>query len=172
VVQYVVDFVAQIYLGYLMTFVLSLTGGNNEPGKYHTTKLGFINGIDQFDPLEFGISAKEAENFDPAIRLALEAAQTVPPLFCFPVPATDQVFQALQDAGISYRGSNTGVFFGNLVTTVDELGHDVYDANNYSGIGRCVSSRANRISFAFDLCGPSLTVDTGTFLAFIPNTHV
>lgn len=44
---------------------------------YHTTKLGFINGIDQFDPLEFGISAKEAAGFDPAIRLTLEAAQAV-----------------------------------------------------------------------------------------------
>lgn len=55
-------------------------GGKDEPGKYHITKLGFINDIDQFDPLEFGISAKEAANFDPAIRLALEASQTVRPL--------------------------------------------------------------------------------------------
>ena len=54
-----------------------LPGGKDEPGKYHTTKLGFISGIDQFDPLEFGMSAKEAANFDPAIRLTLEAAQAV-----------------------------------------------------------------------------------------------
>lgn len=64
---------------------LSSTGGKDEPGKYHTTKLGFINGIDQFDPLEFGISAKEAAYFDPAIRLTLEAAQAVrPPCSTFP----------------------------------------------------------------------------------------
>jgi acyl transferase domain-containing protein len=52
-------------------------GGKDEPGKYHCTKGGFISGIDQFDHLEFGISAKEAGNFDPAIRLTLEAAQAV-----------------------------------------------------------------------------------------------
>lgn len=68
-------------LGCLVTFVLALTGGKDEPGKYHTIKLGFINDVDQFDPLEFGISAKEAANFDPAIRLTLEAAQAVCPLF-------------------------------------------------------------------------------------------
>ncbi|KAF9241407.1 putative nonribosomal peptide synthetase [Melanogaster broomeanus] len=118
-------------------------GGKDEPGKYHCTKGGFISGIDQFDHLEFGISAKEAGNFDPAIRLTLEAAQA-----------------ALQDSGIDYRGSNTGVFFGNLLTTVDELDDDRYEIDNYNGVGRCVSIRANRISFTFDLRGPSLTVDT------------
>ncbi|KIJ63457.1 polyketide synthetase [Hydnomerulius pinastri MD-312] len=118
-------------------------GGKDEPGKYHTTKSGFISGIDQFDHLEFGISAKEAAHFDSAIRLTLEAAHA-----------------ALQDSGIDYRGSNTGVFFGNLLTTADELDDDRYEINNYNGVGRCVSIRANRISFTFDLRGPSLTVDT------------
>ncbi|KAH7890103.1 putative nonribosomal peptide synthetase [Phlebopus sp. FC_14] len=118
-------------------------GGKDEPGKYHCTKAGFISGIDQFDHLEFGISAKEAAHFDPAIRLTLEAAHA-----------------ALQDSGIDYRGSNTGVFFGNLLTTVDELDDERYEINNYNGVGRCVSIRANRISFTFDLRGPSLTVDT------------
>ncbi|KAH7905697.1 thiolase-like protein, partial [Hygrophoropsis aurantiaca] len=118
-------------------------GGKDEPGKYHCTKAGFISGIDQFDHLEFGISAKEAAHFDPAIRLTLEAAHA-----------------ALQDSGIDYRGSKTGVFFGNLLTTADELDDDRYEINNYNGVGRCVSIRANRISFTFDLRGPSLTVDT------------
>lgn len=77
-VWYVIDFVALPPL-----FGDTWSGGKDEPGKYHTTKLGFINGIDQFDPLEFGISAKEAANFDPAIRLTLEAAQAVRPLFLF-----------------------------------------------------------------------------------------
>ncbi|EIW85840.1 hypothetical protein CONPUDRAFT_80229 [Coniophora puteana RWD-64-598 SS2] len=118
-------------------------GGPNEPGKYCAAKAGFINGIDQFDPLEFGISSREAQHLDPAIRLTLEAAQ-----------------DALQDAGIDYRGSKTGVFFGNLLTTTDELDDERYEMNNYNGVGKCVSIRANRISFTFDLRGPSLTVDT------------
>ncbi|KAG6329744.1 hypothetical protein ID866_9345, partial [Astraeus odoratus] len=101
----------------------------DEPGKYHCTKAGFINGIDQFDHLEFG--------------LTLEVAHA-----------------ALQDSGIDYRGSNTGVFFGNLLTTTNELDDDRYEINNYNAVGRCVSIRANRISFTFDLRGPSFTVDT------------
>ncbi|KAH7909125.1 putative nonribosomal peptide synthetase [Hygrophoropsis aurantiaca] len=117
--------------------------GKDEPGKYNCTKAGFISDIDQFDHLEFGISAKEAAHLDPAIRLTLEAAHS-----------------ALQDSGIDYRGSKTGVFFGNLLTTQDELDDDRYEINNHNGVGRCVSIRANRISFTFDLRGPSLTVDT------------
>ncbi|KIJ60828.1 polyketide synthetase [Hydnomerulius pinastri MD-312] len=118
-------------------------GGKDEPGKYHTAKGGFITDIDMFDALEFGISAKEAPHFDAAIRLTLEASH-----------------QALQDSGIDYRGSKTGVYFGNLLTTNFELDEDRFEINSYNGIGKCVSIRANRISFTFDLRGPSLTVDT------------
>jgi len=57
------------------------TGGRDEPGKYHCTKAGFINSIDQFDPLEFGILAKEAAHFDPPIRLTLEAVGIPPSAF-------------------------------------------------------------------------------------------
>lgn len=78
----------------------------------------------------------------------------------------------MQDSGIDYRGSNTGVFFGNLLTTVDELDDERYEINNYNGVGRCVSIRANRISFTFDLRGPSLTVDTGMHLIFVSNIFV
>lgn len=38
---------------------------------------GFINGIDQFDTLEFGISMKEAQQLDPSSRLILEVAHLV-----------------------------------------------------------------------------------------------
>ena len=58
------------------------------------------------------------------------------------------------------------MFFGNLLTTVDELDDDRHEVTNYNGVGRCVSMRANRISFTFDLRGPSLTVDTGMSLRF------
>jgi acyl transferase domain-containing protein len=38
---------------------------------------GFVNDIDMFDPLEFGISMKEAQCLDPSLRLTLEAAHQV-----------------------------------------------------------------------------------------------
>ncbi|KAF9238195.1 putative nonribosomal peptide synthetase [Melanogaster broomeanus] len=124
-------------------FLRNKVGGEKDPGKYHTAKGGFIHDIDMFDPFEFGISTKEASHSDVAIRLALEASH-----------------QALQDSGIDYRGSKTGVYFGNLLSTTFEVDDDRFERNSYNSIGKCVSIRANRISFTFDLRGPSLTVDT------------
>lgn len=49
----------------------------DEPGKYNTSMCGFINAIDQFDTLEFGISMKEAQQLDPSSRLILEVAHLV-----------------------------------------------------------------------------------------------
>ena len=65
------------------------------------------------------------------------------------------------DSGIDYRGSNTGVYFAQLLTSTGELIDDRYDINNFHGLGKCIALRANRVSFTFDLRGPSLTVDTG-----------
>jgi acyl transferase domain-containing protein len=38
---------------------------------------GFIDAIDHFDTLEFGISMKEAQQLDPSSRLILEVAHLV-----------------------------------------------------------------------------------------------
>ena len=65
------------------------------------------------------------------------------------------------DSGIDYRGSNTGVYFAQLLTSTGELIDDRYDINNYHGLGKCIALRANRVSYTFDLRGPSLTIDTG-----------
>lgn len=54
-------------------------GGKDEPGKYNSAMGGFISGIDLFDPLEFGISMKEAQHLDPSLRLTLEVAHQARP---------------------------------------------------------------------------------------------
>ena len=56
---------------------LNIQGTKTEPGKYAATLGGFVSGIDLFDPLEFGISQKEAQYLDPSLRLTLEAAHQV-----------------------------------------------------------------------------------------------
>lgn len=71
------------------------------------------------------------------------------------------------DSGINYRGSNTGVYFAQLLTSTGELIDDRYDVNGYHGLGKCIAIRANRVSFTFDLRGPSLTVDTGEWFVKI-----
>ena len=140
-----------------------IQGTKTEPGKYASTKGGFVSNIDLFDPLEFGISQKEAQYLDPSLRLTLEAAHQVRAFFA-PFPTSqliNRAFQALVDSGIDYRGSNTGVYLGQLLTSTNELADDRYEIDNHNGVGKCVAIRANRISFTFDLKGPSFVLDTG-----------
>ncbi|GJJ08178.1 Type I Iterative PKS [Clathrus columnatus] len=55
-----------------------------------------------------------------------------------------QAFNALQRSGVDYRATNTGVFVG----------------CSYYMTGTALSITANRISYVFDLLGPSTVVDT------------
>ncbi|KAI8820281.1 putative nonribosomal peptide synthetase [Fimicolochytrium jonesii] len=115
----------------------------DEPGKYCAPTAGFVDDIDMFDPTEFGISVKEAQLLDPSLRLSLEVAH-----------------QALHDSGAAYRGTNTGVYLAQLLTSTAELEDDPYEIDHNNGVGKCVAIRANRISYTFNLQGPSLVIDT------------
>lgn len=66
--------------------------------KTHIRYGGFIPGADQFDPLFFRLSPKEAEHMDPRQRLFLEES-----------------WKAIEDAGYSLEemsGSKCGIFVG------------------------------------------------------------
>ncbi|HYR11832.1 MAG TPA: acyltransferase domain-containing protein, partial [Longimicrobium sp.] len=108
---------------------------------------GFLEGIDGFDPLFFGISPVEAEEMDPQQRLMLEAS-----------------WQALEDAGVpprSLAGSRTGVFFGVVWRDYAEL-HAASGARitSHTGVGQAPAIVPNRVSYLLGLQGPSLAVDT------------
>jgi acyl transferase domain-containing protein/acyl carrier protein len=119
-------------------------------GKTYTRHAGLINRMDQFDPHFFGISPREAQAMDPQQRLLLETA-----------------WEALEDAGQvpeQLAGSRTGVFigisthdYGDLMSAVTErkVGLD-----QYLPLGSALCIAANRISYCFDLRGPSFAVDT------------
>ncbi len=113
-------------------------------GARHAALLDDIRG---FDAAFFEMSAAEAERTDPQHRLALEVA-----------------LHALEDAGMSrerLRGSSTGVFLA--ICNSDHWHHEITDLDGigpYSVGGSLPSMAANRISYHFDLRGPSLTVDT------------
>jgi acyl transferase domain-containing protein len=119
------------------------------PGRMTPREGGFLDRVDTFDAAFFGISGRVAEQMDPQQRLLLEVC-----------------WEALEDAGIvpaTLAGSRAGVFvgacsqdYGGLQTSVDE----VEGLGAHSATGMYASILANRLSYAFDLHGPSMTVDT------------
>lgn len=116
-------------------------------GFSYTFAGGYIDQPLHFDPLAFGISPREAAQVDPQQRLLLEL-----------------VWEALEDAGIppsSIAGERVGVYVG--ASNVDYQGaasidQAVMESHFITGISLAIAS--NRISYTFDLKGPSLTVDT------------
>jgi acyl transferase domain-containing protein/NADPH:quinone reductase-like Zn-dependent oxidoreductase/acyl carrier protein/short-subunit dehydrogenase len=118
-----------------------------ERGKSYTWAAGVIDGVDRFDAAFFGISPREADQIDPQQRLLLELA-----------------WEALEDAGIpagKIAGSGAGVYIGASsgdygdIRTGDPAGGDAYFMT-----GVTASILANRVSYIFDLHGPSFSVDT------------
>ena len=120
-----------------------------KPGKTQSRWGGFIEGIDQFDPQLCGIAPREAASMDPQQRMLLEVA-----------------FRAMEDAGHPQQkmaGRSVSVFVGvssfdYAVSGLSYQDRGVIDA--YSNTGGSSSIAANRISYCFDLRGPSVAVDT------------
>lgn len=122
----------------------------NAPAKTYVRKGGFLReALDRFDAGYFGISPREANYMDPQQRLLLEVS-----------------VEAMEDAGIpvtDLAGSDTGVFIGGF--TLDSLLLQMSPLNrenigSHSATGASMTMLANRISYSFDLRGPSISSDT------------
>lgn len=113
---------------------------------------GFLSEFDKFDAQFFGISSREADQMDPQERLFLECAwhgMENASLF-------GERAENLKE-GQSYK---IGVFVGLTTNTYSLLTADHW-RNGAADIPAAVPwSAANRVSFAFNLSGPSLAVDT------------
>ena len=118
------------------------------PGKMYTTRAGFLDQVDQFDPQFFKISPREAVNMDPQQRLLLEVS-----------------WEALENAGqLNDRLSNsaTGVFVG---ITINDYGHllrakGLSELDAYFMSGNALNSASGRLSYMLGLQGPSMAIDT------------
>lgn len=99
-----------------------------------------------FDARLFGISPRLATWMDPQQRMLLEAS-----------------WHALESAGIApetLRGTDTAVY---VSTTAGDWRQRMADAgvvDRYSALGLLLTYLSSRISFQYDLHGPSMTVDT------------
>ncbi|KAL8787994.1 MAG: hypothetical protein Q9213_001886 [Squamulea squamosa] len=104
--------------------------------------------IAAFDAGFFAIHPTEASSMDPQQRVQLETA-----------------FEALENAGLTLediRGSDTAVYVAVFGRDYDQmLCKDPLEFGKYHMTGTGNSIVSNRISYMFDLKGPSMTLDTG-----------
>lgn len=114
-----------------------------------STRGGFLLTEDArlFDHSFFGMQQTEVETLDPSQRKLLEVT-----------------YEALENAGEtldSVSGTRTGVFVGNFA-----IDHSVIQSRDpefprpYVSTGTSLSLLSNRISYIFNLKGPSVTLDT------------
>ncbi|KAI1827688.1 lovastatin nonaketide synthase [Xylaria intraflava] len=114
-----------------------------------TTTHGFFleQDIATFDAPFFSVTPKEASGMDPAKRLLLEVA-----------------YEAFENAGLpidTITGTQTGVYVGSMTSDYEVLStRDMLDAPYMAAAGSSEAMTANRVSWFFDLRGPSLTLDT------------
>lgn len=124
------------------------------PIKMITKWGGFVEDVDKFDASFFGISPREAQRMDPQQRWLLELT-----------------WEAFEDAGekpINWRGSATGVYVGissNEYGSIQMMGESDIDVHTNSGSTLSIAS--NRISYLYDLKGPSISVDTACSSALV-----
>ncbi|NKB62232.1 MAG: SDR family NAD(P)-dependent oxidoreductase [Gammaproteobacteria bacterium] len=127
---------------------------NQVDGRIHTKRAAMVDHIDQFDADFFGISPREAMRMDPQQRWLLEIT-----------------WEAMEDAGLvpsQLRGSNTGVFVGISGSDYASLQfQNLKDIDVHTNAGVSLSIASNRISYLFDLRGPSLSIDTACSSALV-----
>ncbi len=121
----------------------------HKPGAIHATRAGLMSAVDEFDAGFFGISPTEARRMDPQQRHVLESC-----------------FRAIEDAGTpleNLAGRDVAVIIGAGTSDYATLVRGPTERTNLGGTsnpGSALSIVSNRVSYLFDLRGPSFTVDT------------
>ncbi|MFJ4433618.1 SDR family NAD(P)-dependent oxidoreductase [Pseudomonas sp. NPDC089395] len=117
------------------------------PATSYTFASGSLGDVSAFDAGFFNISPREAGMMDPQQRILLEMC-----------------WETFENAGVkpsSLRGSNCGVYLG--IASVEQayrLVDDMAAIDGATATGNTMSIAANRLSFFYDLRGPSMAIDT------------
>jgi acyl transferase domain-containing protein/enoyl-CoA hydratase/carnithine racemase len=122
-------------------------------GRHYSKWGGFIEGVDEFDARFFNVSPLEAETIDPQERLFLQHA-----------------WMAIEDAGYTRAAlqmpqendlpGQVGVYAGVMYGEYQLFGAEASLQGNRMGFASNLASIANRVSYALNLHGPSMAVDT------------
>ncbi|CAG7721244.1 unnamed protein product [Allacma fusca] len=117
------------------------------------TRMGVINSLNKFDAEFFSVPPKFCDIMDPRLRKLLEVCH-----------------EAVVDSGVvpkSIKGTRTGVFIGVSDSDAGAITKRTKKRTNMYGVlGNESSMLANRISYNFDLNGPSLAVQTACSSGF------
>ncbi|MFD2421811.1 SDR family NAD(P)-dependent oxidoreductase [Amycolatopsis pigmentata] len=116
---------------------------------------GFLDRVGDFDPEFFGISPQEALAMDPQQRILLEIA-----------------WESFERCGIvpaSLRGRQVGVFVGTNGQDYRDL--LLHEPKLGLGVNIAAASVSGRLSYAFGLQGPSVTIDTACSASLVA-THL
>ncbi|CAG7837563.1 unnamed protein product, partial [Allacma fusca] len=116
-------------------------------GMKFPTRMGVLNSLDKFDAEFFSTPESQVNMMSPKLRILQETT-----------------FEAIIDAGIlpaSLQGSNTGVYVGaSLDETGSILARSGQMKNVYGVLGNEFCMLASRLSYTFNLNGPSIALDT------------
>lgn len=119
-------------------------------GKSYVNKGHFIDwDYKEFDAGFFNFAPREVEFYDPQQRLLLEVS-----------------WEALENAGIdptTLAGQDVGVYVGGFTLDhmLNQLGSGARsDIGTHSASGATLTMLSNRLSYAYDLRGPSISIDT------------
>lgn len=107
---------------------------------------GFVSDIDKFDYKFFGIAPRDAKVTDPQEHMFMETA-----------------FHAFEDAGYTRNmlsRKSVGVYVGAMYNYYQAMKMPESPAGDTGVLSSMFSSIANKVSWFFDLNGPSLTLDT------------
>lgn len=115
-------------------------------GKYYCKYGGFLKDVDKFDAPFFHMSPRDAMGSDPQERLFLETVQ-----------------HTIEDAG--YRRSDfskakVGVYVGVMYGQYNLFGVEETLKGNPMALNSLYASIANRVSYFFNLTGPSIALDS------------
>ncbi len=119
------------------------------PGRMYVRRGGFLDeDLWSFDTEFFGISPREASIMDPQQRLMLEVA-----------------WESLDDAGLAPKvaGRDVGVYVGAFMSDSQVARHSPgarRAINSHTATSSTFTMISNRVSFALDLRGPSMSIDT------------